>query len=761
MVFKKLLAGACIFMILFGILGNELPVQAKETYAQMAERLDKMAYNKDDLGAVYTKDGTTFKVWAPTASAVSLNLFATGSDEEKGAKKLLDTAMEYNKQNGIWFITVPGDLANQYYTYSVTVDGKQNETGDIYAKAAGVNGERSMVVNLEKTNPKGWEKDAHVFLPNQTDAIVWEVHVKDFSNQPASGVREEYRGKYLAFTETNTTVNGEGKLPTCVDYLKKLGVNTVHINPFYDFGSVDESKTDDTAYNWGYDPKNYNVPEGSYSSNPYDGNVRINEAKQMIQALHNAGISVIMDVVYNHTYTEEDSFFHKTVPNYYHRFAEDGTWSNGSACGNDTASEHKMFGKYMVDSLKYWTEEYHVDGFRFDLMGLHDVDTMNEIRNTLDKIDKRIILYGEAWDLSTETTVPLATQKNMNLLSDRIAAFNDGMRDTIKGSNFEKADKGFVQGKFLRLGLEDGIKAATENWAASPSQTVTYTSCHDNRTLYDKLVDSVKDEGADYRKRDEQLVAMNKLAGAGVFTAQGMAFMLAGEEMARSKDGDHNSYMSSPALNQIDWTSLYTYGDLTAYYKGLIHIRKNFAPLRDATNTSIENTTFLDYANQKLVAFSMENKLTPDTQWKHLICIYNNDTENDVEFSLDQQNLPKDFVIIANEDRAGVTSLGEVKADKMTIKKTSVLILVDKESFDKTKLTADTGFEELLIKNMSTQQSETKPVKPTASKAAEERDTGKPLVPAIIAGVLAAGTLLSAILYRRKKHKDMDSHSAK
>ena len=376
-------------MMITGMCAADVSAAEKKTvtdYQAYSANLDKSAYSGNDLGASYSKKATTFKVWSPNAASVRVNIFEHGSDNEGDAGSIMSRAMSLDKTTGVWSVTINGDLLNKYYTYSVTHGKTIKETADVYAKACGVNGQRSMVVDLSTTNPDGWENDKHVLVQNQTDASVWEISVADFSSSESSGVSEANRGKYLAFTEEGTTVNGvQGASSTCVDYLKKLGVKYVQIMPFYDFGSVDESKNIMDQYNWGYDPVNYNCPEGSYSTNPKKGEVRIKECKQMIQALHNAGIGVIMDVVYNHTYTS-DSWFQRTVPNYYYRMNNDGTFSNGSGCSNDTASEHLMFRKYMIDSVTYWASEYHIDGFRFDLMGLHDVTTMNSIRTALDNL---------------------------------------------------------------------------------------------------------------------------------------------------------------------------------------------------------------------------------------------------------------------------------------------------------------------------------------------------------------------------------------
>lgn len=692
---KKFLAVGVLAMILaFSPVASAVNTEADINLNKTCEQLDSLAYNGDDLGAVYTKESTSFKVWAPTAEQVRLKLYATGSDSEDGAKLLAEHDMDYDASNGVWSVTAKGNLAGKYYTFEITVNGNTNETNDVYARAAGVNGKRSMVCDLSLTNPKDWSSDSFDRVSKQTEAVIWEVHVKDFSASASSGVSKENRGKYLAFTETGTTLNGEGSVKTCVDYLKDMGINYVQINPFYDYGSVDEASGDESQFNWGYDPVNYNVPEGSYSSNPFDGSVRIKETKQMIQALHNAGIGVVMDVVYNHVYDAADSCFDKTVPGYYFRHNDEGQLSNGSGCGNDTASERAMYRKYMIDSVVYWAKEYHIDGFRFDLMGLHDVETMNQIRAALDKLDggEKILMYGEAWNLSTSTDAELAVQNNMSKLDVRIGAFNDGIRDAVKGSNFNAAEGGFVQGTASRAGVKSGITAATMGWAKQPSQTVSYVSCHDNMTLYDKLVASVLGQGADYRERNERLVGMNKLAAASVFTAQGISFMLAGEEMARSKDGDHNSYRSSIEENQIDWNNIAKYSDLVKYYKGLIDIRKAYSPLTCADNTAIENMTFYRNTNRSVLGYMYTNP-NGEKEWDKVICLINAGEENAlVEFEGD--GLPNDWVIVANGDEAGTESLGEISGTKAAVNAGQALILVDKASFEKSGIkSADTSID--------------------------------------------------------------------
>ena len=664
---------------------NEKPDTTEAVYVH---ELDAQAYGGNDLGAVYTKENTTFKVWAPTASRVAVKLYKTGSPEEAGAQDVSTTTMTKG-DNGVWSAKLNGDKKNLYYTYLVTIDGVTRETADIYAKAAGVNGNRSMIVDLDSTDPAGWDKDSHVLYDDPTDAVVWEVHIKDFSSSEVSGVSVKYKGKYLAFTENGTTLNGEGKYSTCIDYLKKLGVTHVQLLPVYDYATVDESKTDSDEFNWGYDPKNYNVPEGSYSTDPFDGNVRIREFKQMIQAIHNAGIGVIMDVVFNHTFTAEGGWFEMTVPGYYYRMKPDGTFSDGSGCGNETASDHLMYRKYMIDSILYWTNEYHIDGFRFDLMGVHDVTTMNEIRKALDnsfKDGRKIILYGEPWtggDLSTDAKTAVKT--NLKLLDERVGAFNDEFRDAVKGHVFNALEKGFVQDGSGAGKLKAGITANCLNAPIvnQPSQAVAYVSAHDNYTLYDKLVLSVKND-LSFTERDESIVDMNKLSAAIVLTSQGISFMQAGEEFARTKQGDENSYVSSTKINQLDWNNIKEYGDLVSYYSGLIEIRKNFKPFRDPTKKSAELISYLE-TESGTVAYTLENTLTPDTQWKYAAVLFNG-SEKETEIVIsdpDGKKLPTEWTVIADKTEAGLDPLGTVSDGKVILPPCSAMVLVDKESFDR------------------------------------------------------------------------------
>lgn len=681
-------------MMITGMCAADVSAAEKKTvtdYQAYAANLDKSAYSGNDLGASYSKKATTFKVWSPNAASVRVNIFEHGSDNEGDAGSIMSRAMSLDKTTGVWSVTINGDLLNKYYTYSVTHGKTTKETADVYAKACGVNGQRSMVVDLSTTNPDGWENDKHVLVQNQTDASVWEISVADFSSSESSGVSEANRGKYLAFTEEGTTVNGvQGASSTCVDYLKKLGVKYVQIMPFYDFGSVDESKNIMDQYNWGYDPVNYNCPEGSYSTNPKKGEVRIKECKQMIQALHNAGIGVILDVVYNHTYTS-DSWLQRTVPNYYYRMNNDGTFSNGSGCSNDTASEHLMFRKYMIDSVTYWASEYHIDGFRFDLMGLHDVTTMNSIRTALDNLyadgsGSQILMYGEAWDMATncdEGTV-LASQKNLKQLSDRIGAFDDTIRDAIKGST-GGTDGAFVQEGSRRANLKTGISGqsdTTTGWANVPSQCVTYASCHDNLCLYDKLVGSVYGSDGKYRKRYEDLVAMNKLSAAIVITSQGIPFSLGGEEFCRSKDGDENSYASSRKENMLDWENVDLYSDVIEYYRGLYKIRDAFAAFSDSTAATANSLTYLSNVPKGVMGYTINN--TESGKWSQMCVIFNGSD------SAQNVTAKGDWVVLADNKTAGLRNIKNV-TNSVKVEAHSAVIMVDTKSYDSAGIMDDEG----------------------------------------------------------------------
>ncbi len=713
---KKLLSTLlCALLVLSSVVMASAATTSKSStgdtkYSTASDAIDaEYGYDGKDLGANYSPESTTFKVWAPTATSIQLNLFATGSDYEDGAKNLgtynLEKLFNGDKFTGIWTYKVDGDIKNVYYTYTIAaknVTGEKSttkETADVYSVATGVNGKRSMVCDLSDTNPDNWDNDVHVLPERSTKSSVWEVHVKDFSYNTNSGVSEAHRGKYLGFTETGTTLNNKGKISTCIDYLKELGITTVQINPFYDYGSVDESGGD-TQFNWGYDPVNYNVPEGSYSTNPYDGNVRIKECKQMIQALHNAGISVVMDVVYNHTYSA-DSCFERTVPNYYYRMKADGGYSNGSGCGNETASEKKMYRNYMLQSCAYWVNEYHIDGFRFDLMALHDTETMNLIREELDSIDPRITMWGEGWSggssvtpskTCTGTPFKPASQSNSSGLSERIAFFNDQVRDGLKGSVFGKTGQGWIQGvEASYQSVVYGTLANTKSgkWSAKqPSQCVTYDSCHDNQTLWDRLCAS--QNLTDYfRKRHPLLVAENKVTGGMLSMSQGITFMLAGEEMGRSKDNDENSYASSPKLNMLDWEQASSNADIVSYYKGMLKIRKSFSPLTDDTNSSASNFLLYTGAKNPSSVYAGVWKNNTEGEWKNLAVLANTG-KTDVEYTLEENTGINEWVIIANDQYAGTRKIAE-NGKTFKIPAKSMIIAVDKESFNSADIKSDQG----------------------------------------------------------------------
>ena len=533
----------------------------------------KYTYAGDDLGAVIHEDHTTFKVWAPTASQVVLNLFEAGDGGEAFATVDMTKAAQ-----GVW--TADYDCGHgTYYTYSVTTAVGTQEAVDPYARAVGVNGDRGMVIDLVSTDPEGFRDETFdLGLTSYRDAVIWEVHVRDFSNRIASS---QYPGKYLAFTETGLT-NAAG-LPVGVDYLKELGVTHVHLQPVYDYATVDETTC--TQFNWGYDPKNYNAPEGSYSTDPYHGEVRVNEFKQMVQALHENGFAVVMDVVYNHTYSL-DSCLNRIVPYYYYRYTNTGDASNGSGCGNETASERRMFRKYMVDSVTYWQTEYHIDGFRFDLMGLHDTDTMQAIEKAVHRIDPEAILYGEGWTGGTTTLNEKKRAVQANIRSVKasdgaiggVAVFNDAIRDGLKGSVFDNKAKGYISTNATKttanqvlFGVTGGEHAAGAGWKVDDALMINYMSCHDNRTLWDIL------SNVEPKLTNDQKLAANRLGASLVLMSKGTPFFLAGEEMLRTKGGDHNSYNSSDAVNNIDWDALTEGSDAYAmmlYYRDLIALRK-------------------------------------------------------------------------------------------------------------------------------------------------------------------------------------------
>ncbi len=580
-------------------------------------------YSGPGLGLTYSKQQSVFRIWSPDAEKAIVLLYEKGD----GGEPISEVTMA-QKAGGTWVAEIKDDLLGRFYTFKVNIKGKwSDEVPDPYAKAVGVNGKRAVVINLQNTNPAGWQSDKSPAFKQKTDAIIYELHVRDASIAANSGI--QHKGKFLGLTEKGTT--NAGGLATGIDHIKELGVTHVHLLPFYDYNSVDESKPE-SKYNWGYDPLNYNVPEGSYSTDAYDPAVRIREFKQLVKTFHDNGLRVVMDVVYNHTALTEKSNFNQLAPGYYYRQTKDGKFSNATACGNETASERPMFRKFMLESMKYWMEEYHIDGFRVDLMGVHDIKTMNLISKELHRVRPDIIIYGEGWTAGSSPLPDSVRALKINAAKlDRIAVFSDDIRDGIKGSVFEHADKGFASGK---AGMEESIKfgivAATKHpqvdyskvnyskaaYAKEPYQTVTYAECHDNHVLWDKLAISAKDATEAERKE------MHKLALSIVLTSQGMSFLHAGTEFLRSKRGVENSYDSPDSINAIDWELKTTNKDVLDYVKGLIKMRKEHPAFRMMKTKDIAaNLLFYDMP-AGVVAYTINGSRLGDS-WKKILVLFN------------------------------------------------------------------------------------------------------------------------------------------
>lgn len=602
---------------------------AAKTPAQWKTLFENVPFHRENyytgpLGPDYTPGGTCLRLWAPTAEAVTVTLYHKGD-----GGVVLGTEPLVRGAHGVWSVWLPGEQHGHYYTFAVTVDGITRETGDPYARAAGVNGVRSMIVDLARTAPSGWERDVRPTIPPAQRAV-WEVSVRDFSQDAASGVRPAWRGKYMAFTQQGTTLHGDGIHPTCLNYLKRLGVKYVQLMPIFDFGSVDEAKPLLRQYNWGYDPTNFNIPEGSYSTDPTRGEVRIRECREMIAALHAAGIGVVMDVVYNHTYRTETPL-NDTVPYYFFRQNPDGSFSNGSGCGNEFASERPMARRYLIDSILYWAKEYHIDGFRFDLMGLYDAESINAVRAALDALPggRDILLYGEPWQGGASQLHRYEANKaNLAMLNERVGIFCDDTRDAIKGGCFDAREPGYVEGK---PGSFWDIGAAVAAWCRSdrlpphaPSQIVSYVSAHDNFTLWDKLL-CVRYEKPEFTARDTVALAQNRLAAGIYLTSFGLPFMQAGEEFARTKKGVGNSYRSSPTLNRLDWNRAEKYHALVDYYRGLLALRAAFPRLGSTDRHAPEALQFFAL-EQPLVGWTLPAVWGDGAAWNAL-CVFYNPTE--------------------------------------------------------------------------------------------------------------------------------------
>lgn len=636
------------------------------------QKFDYEVYTGNDLGAVYSPKMTRFKVWAPEAESVKLNLYKQGEGDN-----LIEQHVMKKSVNGTYVFEKQGDCNGIYYTYTVVNHGEEQEAVDPYTKAAGVNGQRGMVINLAKTNPQGFELDGYRNPEHITDAIIYEGSVRDFTMDESGGVF--HNGKFLGLTEANTT-NHFGEA-TALDYISDLGITHVQILPAFDFETVDE-KNQKAQYNWGYDPDNYNVPEGSYAVSPYDGAVRIQEMKQMVLALHSRGIGVIMDVVFNHTYRRDDSNLQKIVPGYYYRSDETG-YTDGSGCGNEVASDRPMVQKLIVDSLIYWAKEYHIDGFRFDLMGVLDIDTMNVIAERLKEIRPDIYLYGEGWNggpssLAEEKRAFKASAKKM----PGIGMFNDDIRDTIKGSVFYDDHLGFVNGGIhLENALRYGITGAVAHpqvdydaygskpWAKELGQSINYVSCHDNYTLWDKLSVSCPEASEEKKK------AMNRLCAAIVFTSQGVPFIQAGEEFLRSKPLPEkkgfaeNSYNMPDEVNSIKWDNIHEYPDMIAYYKGLMALRKAHPVFRMQSEAEMtQNLCFLSDTPENVVAYLLKGKGADDTP-ENILVIFNG---NDEEILY---NLPEGKWKILVDDKTAGADGKKIISEKTDVEPLSALVL--------------------------------------------------------------------------------------
>ena len=620
----------------------------------------------------YSPAETKFSLWAPTAEEVRVLLFESGN--EGSASNTFPMEMG---ENGTWTISIKEDLKGKFYTFNVKVNGKWlGDTPGIMAKAVGVNGKRAAVLDLRSTDPEGWENDVRPPLKNYADIMVYEMDHRDLSLDSVSGIQN--KGKFLALTEQGTISSSGEK--TGIDHLKELGITHVHLLPSYDYASVDETKLDKAQYNWGYDPQNYNVPDGSYSTDPYKPDVRIREFKQMVQALHKAGIRVVLDVVYNHTFNTDESNFERTVPGYFYRQTKDGQWANGSGCGNETASDRAMMRKYMIESILYWINEYHIDGFRFDLMGIHDIETMNEIRAAIDKIDPSIFMYGEGWAASSPQLEAdkLAMKANVEKMP-RIAAFSDEMRDGLRGSWDDDTKGAFLVGepghemsiKFGVVGaiehpqvISDSVNYSKKPWALQPTQMISYVSCHDDMCLADRLKATMPDASV------EELAALQKLAETFVFTSQGVPFIFAGDEMMRDKKGVHNSYNSPDSINTIDWKNKTVHKDVFEYVKGLIAMRKAHPAFRmgdaDMVRRQLE---FLPVKNTNVVAFILKDNANGDS-WKNIIVALNSRAEP-VKLDIPSGK----YTVICKDGKINMKGLGQVSGAELMVPARSAMII--------------------------------------------------------------------------------------
>ena len=627
-------------------------------------------FNFDEV--TYSPKQTTFKLFAPYGGTAFPKVQLYLYKDANSAKPYKTIKMPYpkNTTGEVWSATVKGDLKGCFYTFRVNNLRKKylEETPGVFAKAVSINGKRGAIIDLKDTNPEGWENDKRPIVKSPADLVIYEMHHRDFSIDASSGLRN--KGKFLALTE-----------PKAINHLKELGVNAIHILPSYDFGSIDETRLQDNKYNWGYDPVNYNVPEGSYSTNPSDPTCRIKEFKQMVQALHNAGIGVILDVVYNHTYDIEHSNFQKTYPDYYYRKTNKGEYSNGSGCGNETASNQPMMRRFMVESVKYWINEYHIDGFRFDLMGVHDIETMNIIREEVNKIDPTIFIYGEGWSAG-ECAYPqekLAVKANTKQLNG-IAAFSDDMRDALRGPFSDDTKGAFLasitgEEESLKFGIVGAIdhpqvdmkkvNYSKASWANEPTQQISYVSCHDDMCLVDRLKTEIPGISTD------ELIRLDLLAQTAVFTSQGVPFMLSGEEMLRDKKGVHNSFESPDDVNHLDWNNLNRYPHVFQYYKNLIQLRKNHPAFRLGKAELVRKHLQFLPSEPCLVGFMLNNHAGGDT-WKDIIVIFNGNREEK------KVNIPDGkYTIVCQDGKIEERGLGEIVGGEIIVRPQSALIIHD------------------------------------------------------------------------------------
>lgn len=619
----------------------------------------------------YAPEGTRFSLWAPTADEVRLMLYNKG----EGGHAYRTVSMEAGEE-GVWHTTVAEDLLGKFYTFNVkTGDRWLGDTPGIFAKAVGVNGHRAAIIDLRSTDPEGWADDRRPPLRSAADVVIYEMHHRDFSISPASGI--EHKGKFLALTEAGTR-SPEG-LATGIDHLRELGVTHVHLLPSYDYASIDETRLDENRYNWGYDPLNYNVPDGSYATDPYRPDVRIREFKQMVQALHQAGIRVILDVVYNHTFSIDGSNFERTAPGYFYRQRPDGTYADASACGNETASDRPMMRKYIVESVLHWAREYHIDGFRFDLMGIHDIRTMNEVRAALTALDPSIIVYGEGW----AAQAPQLPQDSLAMKANTyrmpgIAAFSDEMRDALRGPFNDNKQGAFLAGlpggeESIKFGIvgavqhpqvcNDSVNYSQAPWAGEPTQMISYVSCHDDMCLVDRLRASIPGI------KDDELARLDKLAQTAVFTSQGIPFIYAGEEVMRDKKGVHNSFQSPDSINAIDWSRKALHADVFAYYKGLIQLRKNHPAFRLGSAELVRrHLEFQPVKGKNLVAWRLKEHAGGD-RWEDIVVVLNSRREP-ARVAVPQGN----YTIVCKDGAINEGGLAKVSGAELVVPAQSALI---------------------------------------------------------------------------------------